>query len=167
MLRISKKGDYAVFIMGYLATHGAAPGGGVVSAQEITDRSGLSKAVVANLLKDLAKGGLLESTRGLHGGYRLARPATDISLGRILEIVEGPFVLVDCAQDHNPAESDPAACSLVSFCPSKRPMRVLHQRIASILDELRLPELVEAPAVFDAPSHANDLNAPSTSATTR
>ena len=53
MLRISKKGDYAVFLMGYLAQHGPVHGEQVVSAQEIADRSGVNKSVVANLLAHL------------------------------------------------------------------------------------------------------------------
>ncbi len=136
VLRISKKGDYAVFIMGYLAQNGAVPDGDVVSAQEIADRSGLHKSVVANLLKDLTRAALLESVRGIRGGYRLAQPAADISLGRILQVVEGPFAFVDCATP----DSD-SACALMSFCPSKRPMQVLHDRIAALLEDLRLPEL--------------------------
>jgi len=141
MLRISKKGDYAVFIMGYLAQRGAGEGGRLVSAQEIADRSGLHKSVVANLLKDLAKSGLLESVRGAHGGYRLALPADRVSLGRILEVVEGPFVFVDCA--HSAAEpGDDHFCQLMSFCPSHKPMRVLHDRIAKLMAELKLTELI-------------------------
>jgi Rrf2 family protein len=156
VLRISKKGDYAVFIMGHLAQRGAhAHTDRVVSAQEIATRSGLHKSVVANLLKDLTKAGLLESVRGIHGGYRLGMAAEDISLSRILEVVEGPFVLVDCAEGHGGGESHHAdgasACSLMSFCPSMRPMRVLHERIARLMEELRLPELVGAP-VFPSPN---------------
>lgn len=145
MLRISKKGDYAMFLMGYLAQHGDA-GEHVVSAQEIADRSGLHKSVVANLLKELTKGGLLTSVRGIHGGYRLARPAEQISLGEILNVVEGPFALVDCARseaDH--AAFGDAQCSLLGFCPSKTAMRVLHARIAALMSDLKLSELVEAP----------------------
>jgi Rrf2 family protein len=144
MLRISKKGDYAMFLMGYLAQHG--DGEHVVSAQEIADRSGLHKSVVANLLKELTKGALLTSVRGIHGGYRLAKPAEQISLGEILNVVEGPFALVDCARsegDHvGPGD---AHCSLLSFCPSKTPMRVLHARIAALMSDLKLSDLVEAP----------------------
>ncbi|MFM1871014.1 MAG: Iron-dependent Transcriptional regulator [Planctomycetota bacterium] len=64
MLRISKKADYAVFLLGAIAREGAYPGGaaedGVVSAQEIAKRANLNKSVVANLLKDFARNGILE-----------------------------------------------------------------------------------------------------------
>lgn len=139
MLRISKKGDYAVFLMGYLAQHGPVHSDQVVSAQEIADRSGVHKSVVANLLKDLTRAGLLTSTRGIRGGYRLAFAADAISLGQILEAVEGPFSLVDCATDAAAGED---SCSLLGFCPSRNPMRVLHARIASLMHDLKLDELV-------------------------
>ncbi len=165
MLRISKKADYAVFLLGAIARAGAYPGGPaghtVVSAHEIARQAQLNKSVVANLLKEFAKHGLLESTRGLKGGYRLVRTPAEISLGDILQIVEGRFVLVDCVA-HDPAasrasgllalapsqRSTPAAaphdeheCALIAFCPSKRPMRLVHERISQLFREIRLDEL--------------------------
>lgn len=160
MLRISKKADYAVFLLGAIARQGAFPGGTaqdcVVSAHEIAKQAGLNKSVVANLLKEFARHGVLDSVRGLRGGYRLAHPPSEISLGQILEVVEGKFVLVDCVP-HEPVSFLPANgeakapagkegtgphdCSLISFCPSKQPMRVVHQRISALFAEIRLDEL--------------------------
>ena len=146
MFRISKKGDYAVFLMCALARRAPHGDPDVVSAQEIADRSGLPKSVVANLLKDLTRAGFLDSVRGIHGGYRMARPAEDISLGQILETVEGPFQLVECVDDDAgaaAAKDDGSCCTLLSFCPSRGPMQALHERIAKLMDEIRLPELIE------------------------
>jgi len=187
MLRISKKADYAVFLLGAIARQGAHPGGSapdsVVSAHEIAKQAGLNKSVVANLLKEFSRHGLLDSVRGLRGGYRLVHAPKDISLGQILEVVEGKFVLVDCvppepvsflppkegaasANDASKAEADkPPAdhghdCSLISFCPSKQPMRVVHQRIHSLFDEIRLDELCSLTPVCasDATATADGQN---------
>ncbi len=163
MLRISKKADYAVFLLGAIARQGAYPGGSaedtVVSAHEIARQAGLNKSVVANLLKEFARHDVLDSVRGLRGGYRLAKRPADVSLGQILEVVEGKFVLVDCVSHAAAGESasesssgllpqapsmieDSASdCSLISFCPSKQPMRVVHERIAALFDEIHLDEL--------------------------
>ncbi len=174
MLRISKKADYAVFLLGAIAREGAYPGGPaadtVVSAHEIARRAGLNKSVVANLLKDFAKHGVLDSVRGLKGGYRLVKAPHEVSLHDILEVVEGKFTLVECIAHStatNPASGDcsdddhdsapggllalantPAAsdevehgCSLYSFCPSKRPMHVVHDRMTRLFREIRLDEL--------------------------
>lgn len=157
MLRISKKADYAVFLLGCIARGGAFPGGAapdsVVSAQEIARQAGLNKSVVANLLKEFTRHGLLESVRGLKGGYRLARDPSRIELAEILQVIEGPFILVDCLRSTEPrrellsartAAPLPAAadhCSLVSFCPSRTPMRVVHERIARLFRDIKLDEL--------------------------
>ncbi|MCA8977527.1 MAG: Rrf2 family transcriptional regulator [Planctomycetes bacterium] len=165
MLRISKKADYAVFLLGAIARQGVFPGGAaestVVSAQEIARLCGLNKSVVANLLKDFARQGLLDSVRGLRGGYRLARSPGEISLQEILEVVEGKFVLVDCINDVAPgangssrapaapsgeAESNGHECSLIGICPSKNPMRLVHQRIGDLFAGISLDELCCLPA---------------------
>lgn len=164
MLRISKKADYAVFLLGAIARQGAYPGGGaeasVVSAHEIARQAKLNKSVVANLLKEFAKHGLLESVRGLKGGYKLVRAPHEISLGEILEVVEGKFTLVDCIGDHDqgaPRHPSPLAlarhqpdlaaahCSLIAFCPSKNPMRVVHERVSKLFHQIRLDELCSLP----------------------
>ena len=171
MLRISKKADYAVFLLGAIARQGAYPGGSaaesVVSAHEISKQAGLNKSVVANLLKEFGKHGILESTRGLKGGYRLAKAPSTITLADILEVVEGRFALVDCVAhdqraDHDqkgsastsvgalplaPSMRDDHDCSLMSFCPSRRPMRLVHDRIWQVFRETRLDELCALPAI--------------------
>ena len=153
MLRISKKADYAVFLLGTIARKGAFPGGSaadsVVSAHEISQFCGLNQSVVANLLKDFARHGLLDSVRGLRGGYRLVRTPGDISLGEILEVVEGKFELVECISE----TTEEHECSLIGICPSKNPMHIVHQRISDLFGKIRLDELC------CLPSHANVLSA--------
>lgn len=188
MLRISKKADYAVFLLGAIARQGAYPGGpageAVVSAHEIARQARLNKSVVANLLKEFAKHGLLESVRGLRGGYRLMKPPGEISLADILEVVEGRFVLVDCVAHQGVAHEragqrppagrngKPAAdgllalapsmrpstlesdhdCALISFCPSKAPMRVVHERISQLFAAIHLDELCSLSPLAAAPA---------------
>jgi Rrf2 family protein len=145
VLRISKKADYAVFLLGSIARQGAYPGGSaqgsVVSAHGIARQASLNKSVVANLLKSFARQGLLESVRGLKGGYRLSRAPADITLAQILEVVDGPFHLVDCVRPPEAHGSDEHQCSLIGFCPTKNPMRVVHERIARVFQEISLAEL--------------------------
>jgi Rrf2 family protein len=145
MLRISKKADYAVFLLGCIAREGAFPGGtaasSVVSAHEIARQSHLNKSVVANLLKVFARVGLLESVRGLKGGYRLAQTPQSVTLRQILQAVDGPFTLVDCLKSPTDAGADAHQCSLITFCPTKNPMRLVHERIARLFDEITLAEM--------------------------
>ncbi len=149
MLRISKKADYAVFLLGEIARQGAFPGGSadddaVVSAHEIARSARLNKSVVANLLKEFARNGVLQSTRGLKGGYRLAVAPTDVTLGHILQIVDGPFNLVDCLKDDDGGRDTTdhgQQCNLIEFCPTKNPMRIVHQRIEQLFDDITLAEM--------------------------
>lgn len=145
MLRISKKADYAVFLLGCIAREGAFPGGNaaasVVSAHEIARVAGLNKSVVANLLKVFAKDGMLESVRGLKGGYRLTRTPDSVTLAQILHAVDGPFHLVDCVRHGHDATAADHACTLITFCPTKNPMRVVHDRIEHLLGEITLSEM--------------------------
>ncbi len=146
MLRISKKADYAVFLLGAIAREGAYPGGpaedAVVSAHEIARQANLNKSVVANLLKKFARDGVLESVRGLKGGYRLRQAPTTITLGAILSVVDGPLNLVDCLRPDGSLElGDEHHCNLINFCPTKNPMRIVHDRIARLFDDITLAEM--------------------------
>jgi Rrf2 family protein len=188
MLRISKKADYAVFLLGAIARQGAYPGGpapeSVLSAHEIARQAGLNKSVVANLLKEFARAGMLESVRGLKGGYKLLRSPYEISLGNILEVVEGPFTLVDCVEGRMtgghatersagaPAgtgllslakgQAEPEhTCSLIGFCPSRQPMRIVHERIAQLFRQIHLAELCNLTALATTPlPQSRTLTAP-------
>lgn len=185
MLRISKKADYAVFLLGAIARQGAYPGGEaadtVVSAHEIARQAGLNKSVVANLLKEFSRHGFLHSVRGLRGGYRLASQPSEISLGQILEVIEGKLTLVDCVphpasflaaaaapEDEGSSATDPTSasptsaslpgatasgnhnCSLIGFCPSKQPMRIVHERISQLFADIYLDELCSMTPVANA-----------------
>ncbi len=108
MFRLSKKTDYAIFLLTALARKESLARrlAGVLSeepfqvplcsATGLADISGVSSSLTANLLKDLGRAGILHSVRGQNGGYRLALPAREISLQQILEVFEGPAAFVEC-----------------------------------------------------------------------
>ena len=91
---LTRKVDYAILVLSYLHHH--ADGG---CAREIADKFHLSRAFVANILKELCQKGFVASHRGVKGGYALLRPAGDISLADFLDALEDqPLSLAACNQ---------------------------------------------------------------------
>ncbi len=140
MIRFSRMADYAVLLLGHFARHP----GPLASTSELAEAYHMPRTVVANLLKELSKAGLLESRRGLHGGYRLARPSSQINLLDVLSAIDGPVQLIDCAAE----DLLSAACGYEDVCPSRSPMKLVHKRIVRLLQGITLEELMQkhAPA---------------------
>lgn len=135
---VSRKTDYALLILSHLADR---PGGG--SAREIAERFGLSKAFLANILKELCQKGFLVSHRGVKGGYSLARPADRISLAELLEALEDGWKLTTCTgqQDHD--EHD---CTVYNLCPIRGPLNEIHKAIVGALRTVSLADLLHRSA---------------------
>ena len=93
MLRISKLTDYATVILARLAAEPERR----FTATQIAAETHLASPTVSKLLKQLHRQGLVTSTRGAAGGYVLARPAADITAAQILDALEGPVALTECA----------------------------------------------------------------------
>lgn len=93
-LKLSTKGQYSLKAMVDLAVHGE---GGLRTISQIAQDTEISETYLEQLFSRLRKAGLVESTRGASGGYRLTRPLEDISVGDILRAGEGDLTPVDCA----------------------------------------------------------------------
>jgi FeS assembly SUF system regulator len=130
VLRISKLTDYATVILASLAADSLRQR----TAQEIAQTIHLAAPTVAKLLKQLHRAGLVESTRGLHGGYRLARPAQTITAAAILDALEGPLALTECATGHS-------QCDLQASCSVGGSWQRINQAIRQSLEEITLAEL--------------------------
>jgi FeS assembly SUF system regulator len=119
MLRVSRLTDYATVVMTCIAAHSHD----VLSTAQIAEQTRLELPTVSKLLKALGHAGLVESFRGVNGGYRLARPAPEISLAEIVEALEGPIGMTECSL----AEGQ---CDRESQCG----VRGSWQRISNVLE---------------------------------
>ena len=133
MSLISRKVDYAILTLVELSRSGSG-----ASARDLAERHGLSKAFVANILKELCQVGVVESQRGVHGGYRLAKPPGEISVRGLIAALDGDFQFMACAADNEHAEHE---CGLVNSCPVREPLRRVHDRLLAVLDEVTLADL--------------------------
>ena len=105
MLRMSKLTDYGTMVLAQLA----ASDTGWTTAGQVADATHLGQPTVSKLLKSLVHSGLVVSTRGVQGGYALARPAAAISAAEILDALEGPVAITECSSSHG-------VCDLESYC---------------------------------------------------
>jgi FeS assembly SUF system regulator len=88
--------DYAVVAMAGLAREGAVPCGQVQTAPGLAAATGIAEPTVAKVLKALGQAGLVESERGARGGYRLARPLSQVPLTEVIVAMDGPIALTAC-----------------------------------------------------------------------
>ena len=93
MLRISRLTDYGTVVLAHLASHPSS----VASAADVSAETGLGLPTVSKILKTLGKAGLVTSTRGAQGGYRLARKPADISAADVIDALEGPVSITECS----------------------------------------------------------------------
>src|SRR6266853_4166808 len=148
MTLLSRKADYALLILSYL--NEKRVGG---TARAIAEQFGLSRAFVANILKELCHAGFVVSHRGVKGGYSLARPADSISLAELLETIEDGFRLTMCSPDSHGIEDD--SCSLTAVCTVKGTMAEVHRRLVEVLRGVSLAELFEP--TLPQPQHLGSL----------
>jgi Rrf2 family transcriptional regulator, cysteine metabolism repressor len=142
MTLLSRKADYALIILQYLHTNTNG------NARTIAEKFGLSRAFVANILKELGTKGYVTSTRGVKGGYLLARASSTITLAELLQVVEEGFKLTVCS-DHSLA----GTCEVDHVCPVKGPMAEIHRRIMEVLRGITLAD-VFAPTSASSPALA-------------
>ena len=92
-LQLTRGGEYAIRAMSYLARF---PDGHVASLHDIGQAQDIPESFLAKILQSLVHGGLAVSQRGAHGGFALARPATEITMRDVIEAVDGPVALNQC-----------------------------------------------------------------------
>lgn len=89
-MRISAKEDYAIRAVIELA----AAGGATVKREQIAERQGIPAPFLENILLDLKRGEIVEALRGADGGFRLARPAAEITVAQVIRAVSGPLATI-------------------------------------------------------------------------
>lgn len=146
MIRMSKLTDYAIVLLAHLAQSG----GRTLTAHELSARSHVPVPTVSKLCKELSKAGLVHSQRGRHGGYELARPAEQISVAEVVELMEGPIGLTECSSAGN------TACLIEDVCPARDSWDPVARAIHGALAGLPLSAI----APFRAPAAAADPAVP-------
>lgn len=132
-MKISTRGRYGLRLMVDLAMYSS---NNKVTLKEISKRQDISDKYLEQIMTTLNRAGLVKSTRGASGGYSLARPATEITVGDIFRVVEGSVVIVECAQDPN-------YCDRMTACPTAFVWKKMRTAIEDIIDNITLQDLCD------------------------
>jgi FeS assembly SUF system regulator len=151
MIILSKLADYGVIV----ATHLATRPDHQINAALLASETRLPQATVAKVLKSLAHGGIVTAVRGAAGGYRLARPAADISVAEVVAAIDGAIGMTQCAV-HEPR------CERLDFCPTRPHWQRINAAISQALAAVTLGEMAgsRAEAGHRTPLHTLETLAP-------
>ena len=150
MIRISRLTDYGIVLMSHMAGHAAA----VHNAAEVARDAHLPVPTVSKLLRLLTKEGLLASHRGVKGGYGLARPAEQITVGHIVSALEGPIAITTCTT------SSPGECEHEGRCPVRSHWHLINVAVRQALDSVTLADIAAHPGRLAVPAASVARNAP-------
>ncbi|MDD5668912.1 MAG: Rrf2 family transcriptional regulator [Candidatus Omnitrophica bacterium] len=132
-MKLSTKGRYGVRLMLDLAEHSnQSP----IFLKDIAERQGISEKYLWQLISVLKNAGLVNSLRGAHGGYMLAKPSSEITLKDIILVLEGHICLVDCIDV-------PSQCRRAESCVTRDIWKEINDTISHTLEGLTLEKLVE------------------------
>ena len=130
MLRMSRLTDYGTVVLAHLASNDST----CISAAEVAEASGIALPTVSKLLKSLAKAELVHSTRGAHGGYRLARQPQQISAVEVIDALEGPVAITECSASNS-------HCDYEHHCNVGHAWQRVNIAIRRALDDISLADL--------------------------
>lgn len=132
MIRLGKLTDYGLVLMSQIARSQLE----LHTARDLAAQCRLPLPTVSKILKTLLQRGLLESHRGIKGGYALAQDPQRISVGAIIAALEGPLALTECSIDIA------GLCDLEPSCPIRDNQRLINQVIRGALEKVMLSDLI-------------------------
>lgn len=132
-MKLSTKGRYGLRALIDLALYSENE---TVSIQSIARRQNISDSYLEQLMRKLRSAGLIVSVRGAQGGYKLARPANEISVGDVLRALEGSLETVTCGGEDN-------SCQGADLCVTKFVWERINSSIRDTVDSIKLSQLVE------------------------
>jgi len=149
MLKLSKKTDYALMALQYMATvqqeeMNAFNIHRIVNTKEIAEEHLIPLELLAKVLQTLAKHEMIESQNGPKGGYVLAREPRNISISQVLEAIEGPLGIVDCYHE----KDDHAACEQMEHCNIRTPLLKVQESIMQLLSSMSIEDMMAEPPLI-------------------
>jgi Rrf2 family cysteine metabolism transcriptional repressor len=136
-MRLSLRGEYAVRAMLVLGLNYGQP---VVRIQTISDQQNIPKRFLEQILNDLKTAGIVQSKRGVAGGYRLARQPEQITLASVVRHIEGALAPVSCVSERF---YEKCSCPDESRCAIRSVMKEVRDAIVAIMERVTIAELCQ------------------------
>ena len=132
MIKLSRMADYAILLVCKMSNDENK----VYSSQELSIVTSLKITTISKILTKLTKANVTDSIRGVSGGYKLTMQAEDISVGNIIDIIDGKVALTICVE-----EGENHNCNLVSLCPSQSNWQIINNTIREALNSVSIAEM--------------------------
>lgn len=149
MFTFTKKTDYAMLALSFLATEGE---GRVVGPREIARRYEIPAELLAKVMQTLSRQHIVVSIPGPTGGYRLERATDSISVGEIVEAVDGPLAIAQCWE-----EAGTSACQQAQHCHLRGPLAQIQDEINRLLSRMTLADVCASPPTEVTPVPTRDF----------
>lgn len=135
---LTKKGKYGLKALVYLSR---IPAGELAFVGDIAARNNIPKKFLDAILGELRNAGFVQSRKGKEGGYRLARPASEIKIGHVVRVLDGPLAPISCASRTRYQRCDD--CDEAT-CEVRHMMQEVRHAIAEVLDNRSLAAMRDA-----------------------
>ena len=135
-MKLSVRGEYALRALQVLAQH---VGDAVVPMQTIATEQNIPRRFLEQILHGLKQAGLVESRRGITGGYRLARPPAEIPLASIIRNVDGALAPLSCVSQQF---YEKCSCPDETRCALRSVMKEVRDTVAAMMEQMTLADLV-------------------------
>lgn len=143
-MKISTRGRYALRLMLELAM---APKGEYTTIKSIAERQEISEKYLEQIITSLSRAGYVKSARGAQGGYKLAKPAEEYTVGMILRTIEGNLVPVACMED------EPNQCPRSTQCVTLDIWKQINDAVNNVIDNITLADLAKKQRDMQAESN--------------
>ncbi|HVZ65132.1 MAG TPA: Rrf2 family transcriptional regulator [Lacunisphaera sp.] len=138
-MKLSKRGEYALRSLINLGI-ASRVGRSLVRVTELAKAEELPVKFLEQVMQQLREAGFVESERGKHGGYRLAKPPEGIRIGEVVRLIDGPLAPIGCVSQ---TAYEPCNCPDEAHCGLRMLMLDVRNAIAAILDRYTLADVVE------------------------
>ncbi len=132
MLKLTKKADYGLIALRHLAS---VPGA-TASTKDIADAYHLPVTLLAKVMQQLSRAGIVKSVAGTNGGYKLMRNPDTVSALEVVRAIDGPVILTHCFTEHG-------TCEQSDNCTVREPLRRVHEAILGVLNGFTITDLAE------------------------